>query len=70
MEQDATVLEVAPKTRTTQGHTCSSRASHGGSTFTDLTPQEMDTMTHVLHRLDSKDIQIYEIQGLLTYIIS
>ena len=48
MEQDATVLKVAPKTRTTQGHTCSSRASHEGSTSVDLTPQEMDTMTHVL----------------------
>lgn len=48
MEQDATIPEVAPRTRTTRGHTCSSRASHRASTSANLTPQEMDTMTHVL----------------------
>nr|CAN76541.1 hypothetical protein VITISV_034655 [Vitis vinifera] len=61
MEQDAPVLEVAPRTCSNQGRARKSRASHGASTSIGPTTQEMDPMTIVLQRLDSQDIQLHEI---------
>ena len=53
MEQDAPVLEVAPRTCSNQGRARESRASHEASTSAGPTTQEMDPMTIVLQRLDS-----------------
>ena len=61
MEQDAPVLEVAPRTCSNQGRARESRASHEASTSAGPTTQEMDPMTIVLQRLDSQDIQLREI---------
>lgn len=70
MEQDVPILEDSPRTRSSRGYAKSSIASHGASFSTHPTTQDMDHLSIMLQRLDSQDIQLCEIQGQLTYIIS
>lgn len=70
MEQDVPILEDSPRTLSSRGYAKSSIASHGASFSTHPTTQDMDHLSIMLQRLDSQDIQLCEIQGQLTYIIS
>lgn len=70
MEQDVPILEDSPRTHSSQGYAKSSIASHGASFSTHPTTHDMDHLSIMLQRLDSQDIELCEIQGQLTYIIS
>ena len=54
MEQDVPIPENSPRTRSSQGHARSFRASHWALSSTHLTTQKMDPMTIVLQSSDSQ----------------
>ena len=54
MEQDVPIPDNSPRTRSSQGHARSFRASHWALSSTHLTTQKMDPMTIVLQSSDSQ----------------